>query len=57
MNLAAWAERNGVARVSACATTQQVAVDKGVTEVGSALGGHRRKFLTLLGGLNQTGDT
>ncbi|GFG76198.1 hypothetical protein MBOT_35630 [Mycobacterium botniense] len=49
MNLAAWAERNGVARVSAWATTQRVVVDKVVTEVGAALGGHRRRFLTLLG--------
>lgn len=37
-----------VARVTAWATTQQIAVDKVVTEVGSALNGHRRKFLTLL---------
>lgn len=37
-----------VARVTAWATTQQIAVDKVVTEVGSALNGHRRKFRTLL---------
>ncbi|VAZ69623.1 hypothetical protein LAUMK40_05786 [Mycobacterium kansasii] len=37
-----------VARVSAWATAQQMPVDKVVTEVGSALNGHRRKFLTLL---------
>ncbi|MEY8017636.1 IS607 family transposase [Mycobacterium servetii] len=37
-----------VARVTAWATTQQIAVDEVVSEVGSALGGHRRKFLTLL---------
>lgn len=48
MNLAAWAERNGVARVTACAIGEQIAVDKVVTEVGSALNGHRRKFLTVL---------
>jgi predicted site-specific integrase-resolvase len=38
-----------VARVSAWATAEQVPVDKVVTEVGSALKGHRRKFLALLG--------
>ena len=38
-----------VARVSAWATTQQIAVDKVVTEVGSALNGHRRTFLALRG--------
>lgn len=37
-----------VARVTAWATTEQIAVDKVVTEVGSALNGHRRKFLALL---------
>jgi predicted site-specific integrase-resolvase len=37
-----------VARVTARATTQQIPVDKAVTEVGSALNGHRRKFLALL---------
>ena len=37
-----------VARVTAWATTQQMPVDKVVTEVGSALNGHRRKFLGLL---------
>ena len=37
-----------VARVTTRATTQQIPVDKVVTEVGSALNGHRRKFLALL---------
>lgn len=37
-----------VARVTAWATTQQIPVDKVVTEVGSALNGLRRKFLALL---------
>lgn len=37
-----------VARVTAWATTEQIAVDNVVTEVGSALNGHRRKFLALL---------
>lgn len=37
-----------VARVTAWATTQQIAVDKVVTEIGSALNGHRRKLLALL---------
>ena len=37
-----------VARVSAWATAEQISVDKVVTEVGSALNGHRRKFLALL---------
>mgnify|MGYP000467470256 CR=1 FL=1 len=37
-----------VARVTARATTKQIPVDKVVTEVGSALNGHRRKFLALL---------
>ena len=37
-----------VARVTAWATTQQIPVDQVVTEVGSALNGHRRKFLALL---------
>lgn len=37
-----------VARVTAWATTQQMPVEKVVTEVGSALNGHRRKFLALL---------
>jgi predicted site-specific integrase-resolvase len=36
-----------VARVTAWARTQQMPVDKVVTEVGSALNGHRRKFLAL----------
>lgn len=34
--------------VSAWATAEQMPVDKVVTEVGSALNGHRRKFLALL---------
>jgi predicted site-specific integrase-resolvase len=38
-----------VVRVSVWATTRQIPVDKVVTEVGSALNGHRRKFLALLG--------
>ncbi|MGB9306463.1 MAG: IS607 family transposase [Mycobacterium sp.] len=37
-----------VARVSVWATSQQIPVDTVVTEVGSALNGHRRKFLGLL---------
>ena len=37
-----------VARVTAWATAEQIPVDKLVTEVGSALNGHRRKFLALL---------
>lgn len=37
-----------VARVTAWATGQGLAVDRVVTEVGSALNGHRRKFLALL---------
>ena len=37
-----------VARVTAWATAQQIPVDKVVTEFGSALSGHRRKFLALL---------
>lgn len=38
-----------VARVTAWATAEQIAVDRVVTEVGSALNGHRRTFLALLG--------
>ena len=38
-----------VARVTAWATSQEISVDRVVTEVGSALNGHRRKFLSLLG--------
>ena len=34
--------------MTAWATAQQISVDKVVTEVGSALNGHRRKFLGLL---------
>lgn len=37
-----------VARVTAWATDAQIPVDRVVTEVGSALNGHRRKFLALL---------
>jgi len=37
-----------VARVTAWATTQQIPVDKGVTEVGTALNAHRRIFLALM---------
>lgn len=38
-----------VARVTAWATIEQIAVDEVVIEVGSGLSGHRRKFLALLG--------
>jgi hypothetical protein len=48
MNAAAWAERYGVGRVTAGATGELIPVDKVVVEVGSALNGHRRKFLALL---------
>src|SRR5574340_535290 len=37
-----------VARVTAWATAEQIPVDNVVVEVGSALNGHRRKFLALL---------
>ncbi|MEU4482740.1 IS607 family transposase [Micromonospora sp. NPDC023966] len=37
-----------VARVAAWATGQNLAVSRVVTEVGSALNGHRKKFLALL---------
>lgn len=37
-----------VGRVTAWATSQDLVVDRVVTEVGSALNGHRRKFLGLL---------
>jgi predicted site-specific integrase-resolvase len=37
-----------VARVTTWATGQHLSVDRVVTEVGSALNGHRRKFLALL---------
>ena len=37
-----------VARVTAWATGQHLAVSRVVTEVGSALNGHRKKFLALL---------
>jgi predicted site-specific integrase-resolvase len=38
-----------VARVTGCATAQQISVEEVVTEGGSALNGHRRKFLALSG--------
>jgi predicted site-specific integrase-resolvase len=38
-----------VARVTAWVTAQQLTADEVVTEVGSGLNGHRRKFLGLLG--------
>lgn len=37
-----------VARVTVWATGQKLGVDRVVTEVGSALNGHREKFLALL---------
>ena len=37
-----------VARVTVWATGQKLAVDRVVTEVGSVLNGHRKKFLALL---------
>ncbi|MCL7460283.1 IS607 family transposase [Micromonospora echinofusca] len=37
-----------VARVTIWATGQRLAVDRVVTEVGSALNGHRKRFLALL---------
>ncbi|MDG6107226.1 IS607 family transposase [Dactylosporangium aurantiacum] len=37
-----------VARVTVWATGQRLAVDRVVTEVGSALNGHRKEFLALL---------
>jgi predicted site-specific integrase-resolvase len=37
-----------VARVTAWTTGQKLAVDRVVTEVGSALNGHSKKFLALL---------
>jgi len=53
MNLAAWAEKadldRRVAQVTAWATSRQIPVDKVVTGLGSALGGHRRQFLALPG--------
>ncbi len=45
-----------VARVCAWAMAQQVPVDKVVVEVGSALNGHRRKFLALLRDPSVTSD-
>jgi predicted site-specific integrase-resolvase len=49
-----WADQRAdldrqVARVTAWATAEQIPVDKVVVEVGSALNGHRRKFVALLG--------
>lgn len=49
-----WADQKSgldrqVAGVTVWATGQQIRVDKVVTEVGSALNGHRRRFLALLG--------
>jgi predicted site-specific integrase-resolvase len=38
-----------VARVTGWATTEQMPVDEVVTEVGSGVSGHRRKFFALLG--------
>jgi predicted site-specific integrase-resolvase len=38
-----------VSRVTEWATGRRLSVDRVVTEVGSALNGHRRKFLALLG--------
>ena len=43
-----------VARVLTWATENGYKIDKVVTEVGSALNGHRRKFLALLGDPNIT---
>lgn len=37
-----------VGRVTSWATSQGIKVDRVVTEVGSALNGHRRKFLSVL---------
>lgn len=37
-----------VARVAVWATGQRLAVDRVVTEVGSAFNGHRKEFLALL---------
>lgn len=37
-----------VARVTVWAASQKIGVDRVVTEVGSALNGHRKKFLALL---------
>ncbi len=42
------------ARVLTWATENGYKIDKVVTEVGSALNGHRRKFLALLGDLDVT---
>jgi predicted site-specific integrase-resolvase len=48
MNLAAWPERNGVARVTAWATAEQMLVGKVVTELGSAVNGRCHEFFALL---------
>jgi len=37
-----------VARITQWATEQDISIDKVVTEVGSALNGHRRKFISIL---------
>jgi putative transposase len=50
MNLAAWPKRNRVARVTAWATAELMPADKVVTEVGSAVNGHRHQFFALLPG-------
>ena len=42
------ADLDQVARVTAWATADQIPVDKVVTDVGSTLNEHRRKFLALL---------
>lgn len=43
-----------VARVTSWATAEQIPVDKVVTEVGSVLNGHRRKFPAVLRDLSVT---
>ena len=55
-----WADQKAdldwqVARVTAWATAEQIWVDKVVTEVGSALNGHRRELLALLRDLSVGG--
>ena len=55
-----WADQKAdldrqVARVTAWARAGQISVGKVVTEVGSALNGHRRKFLALLRDLSVGG--
>ena len=66
MNLAVWAERNGVGRASSAdqnadlnrqlarVTTQQIPVDTVVSEARSALNGRRKKFHALVGELAVT---